>query len=78
MATEAIALAVQEGLGVGFVSTYIINRIVRSRVAQINVRGLSLSMDIYLVRHTHQAATAAQTAFWKFIEDEFDVGAVTV
>jgi len=74
--SEAIALAVQEGLGVGFVSTYIINRIVRGRVAQIKVRGLSLCRDIFLARHRRQAATAAQNAFWKFIEDEFDVGDV--
>lgn len=74
--SEAIALAVQEGLGVGFVSTYIINRIVQGRVARINVRGLSLCRDIFLVRHTRQAATAAQTAFWEFIEDEFDVGTI--
>lgn len=70
--SEAIALAVQEGLGVGFVSTFILTKIVEGRVAPIQVRGLSLSRDIFLVRHTRHSATAAQNAFWDFIEDEVD------
>lgn len=68
--SEAIALAVQEGLGVGFVSSFILEKIVPDRVAPVRVRGLSLSRDIFLLRHTRHSATVAQNAFWDFIEGE--------
>lgn len=68
--SEAIALAVQEGLGVGFVSTFILEKIVPGRVASVRVRGLSLFRDIFLLRHSRHSATVAQNAFWDFIEGE--------
>ncbi len=67
--SEAIAMAVEEGLGVGFVSGLIVTRLVRDRVAPITVRGLNITRDIYVGRHSRRPATAAQTAFWDFIDE---------
>jgi DNA-binding transcriptional LysR family regulator len=66
---EAIALAVEEGLGVGFVSEVVVSRLVSERVATIHIDGLSerLRQDIYLGRNMLQPSTIAQKAFWDFV-----------
>jgi len=66
--SEAIALSVQEGLGVGFVSRMVITRLSLERVAQIAVHGLSVCRDIYIGRQTRHPASAAQNAFWGFVQ----------
>jgi len=70
--SEAIALSVQEGIGVAFISGMVYERLARDRVALIEVAGLSLSQDIFIGRHKRRPATAAQTAFWEFIFDQAD------
>jgi DNA-binding transcriptional LysR family regulator len=65
--SEAIALSVQEGIGVGFVSELIVKRLVKDGVAIVDVRGIDVSQDIFIGRHTHRPATAAQNAFWDFV-----------
>ena len=65
--SEAIALAVQEGIGVAFVSEMVVTRLVKDSVALVQVRGLDLSQDIYIGRHIHRPATAAQNAFWEYV-----------
>ena len=64
---EAIALSVQEGLGVAFIPRLLYNRLVIDKVVEIRVRGLEIFRDIYIVRNTCRPATAAQNAFWEFI-----------
>ena len=66
---EAIALAVQEGLGVGFVSEVVVSRLVSDRVATIYVEGLSerLRQNIYIGRNMMHPSTIAQKAFWDFV-----------
>jgi DNA-binding transcriptional LysR family regulator len=64
---EAIALAVQEGLGLGFVSSIVYTRLVKGSVAPIKVKGLNISRDIYLGCHTRRPPTVAQSAFWDLI-----------
>lgn len=64
---EGIALAVQEGLGVGFVSSVVVNKLVASRVRIIEIEGLSIHQEIYLGRSTNRQGTAAQNAFWEFV-----------
>jgi DNA-binding transcriptional LysR family regulator len=64
---EAIALAVQEGLGFGFVSQMIIEKICPHSVATVRIRGVNIVQDIYMGRQNRQPATPAQTAFWDFI-----------
>lgn len=67
--SEAIALAVQEGIGVGFVSQIIISRLVEGTVAPVKVRGLNIEQEIYIGRDANRLGTPAQTAFWKFVTD---------
>jgi DNA-binding transcriptional LysR family regulator len=66
---EAIALSVQEGLGVGFVPELMVNRLVRERVKMIEVHGLDIRQDVYIGRNLRRPATAAQEAFWKMVLD---------
>lgn len=65
--SEAIAIAVQEGIGVGFVSSMVYTRLVENRVATVRVRGMSIEREIYIGRNTRIPASAAQAAFWGFI-----------
>lgn len=63
---EAIALAIQEGIGVGFVSHIIVEKLRLQGVSIVQVRGLALERDIFLGRHARRIPTVAQTAFWEF------------
>jgi DNA-binding transcriptional LysR family regulator len=65
--SEAIALAVEEGLGIGFISRIVVTHLVPDRVAMLQIRGAELTRDIYIGRHTRRPATIAQTAFWEFV-----------
>jgi DNA-binding transcriptional LysR family regulator len=68
--SEAIAMAVQEGLGVGFISEMVIDRLSPGRVARIDIRGIEIKRDIYISRNLRRPATVAQTAFWAFIHSK--------
>lgn len=68
--SEAIALAVEEGIGVGFVSNMVYTKLVQDRVALVNVHGLHIQRDIFIGRHSRRPATVAQTAFWDFISQK--------
>lgn len=64
--SEAIALAVREGLGLGFVSAVVVERLAKGNVAPIQIRGVKIEREIFVGRHTRKPATIAQRAFWKF------------
>jgi DNA-binding transcriptional LysR family regulator len=66
---EAIALSVQEGLGVGFVPRVVINKLVSGKVAEIRLKDLAILQDIFVGRYLPRAATTAQEAFWEFLKD---------
>ncbi len=66
--SEAIALSVQEGLGVGFVSEIVVTKLGKGRVASIKVDKLEICRDIYIGRNINQPATVAQSTFWEFIQ----------
>lgn len=68
--SEAIALSVQEGIGVGFVSDIIVTKLVEGRVAPVRVRGLEIERDIHMGLHTRRPATVAQRVFWDFINSD--------
>jgi DNA-binding transcriptional LysR family regulator len=67
---EAIALAVQEGIGVGFISQMVVERICEGKVAEVGVRGLEICRQIYIGRNNRRPATRAQTAFWNFLSSQ--------
>jgi len=66
--SEAIALSVQEGLGIGFVSEIVVSMLGRGRVVPIKVRGLDIFREIYIGHNTSQLATIAQNTFWEFVQ----------
>jgi DNA-binding transcriptional LysR family regulator len=65
--SEAISMSVQEGLGVGFISEMVIDRISRNQVAKVKINGIDICRDIYIGRNIRRPTTAAQHAFWEFI-----------
>ena len=64
---EAIALAVQENLGVGFVPELVVQNLGCVKVLPVKVKGLEINLDIYLARNRHRPATGTQEAFWQFV-----------
>ena len=66
--SEAIALSVKEGIGVGFVSQIVVTQLVAGLVAPVNVRGLEIVREIHIGSQQRKPQTAAQKAFWSFIE----------
>jgi DNA-binding transcriptional LysR family regulator len=66
---EAIALSVQEGLGVGFVPEMVVARLVNNKVVRVKVHGFAIDREIYIGRNIHRQATVAQNAFWELIID---------
>ena len=67
--SEAIALAVQQGLGIGFISQMIVKKICRENVNVVKIRDLEILQNIYFGRQTVRPATSAEVAFWNFIRD---------
>lgn len=67
--SEAIALAVQEGIGVGFVSQIIASRLVAGQVAVVQVNGIDICQHIYIGCQCNRIGTTAQNAFWDFVRD---------
>ncbi len=66
--TEAIIMAVGEGIGVGFVSRRAADEALRhGRVVEVRVDGLDIQQQVYMVRHAHRAPTGPQTAFWEYV-----------
>ncbi len=67
---EAIALAVQEGIGVGFISQMVIDRLCSGRVAKVPASAaLNISRKIYIGQNRRRPATGAQAAFWSFLTE---------
>jgi DNA-binding transcriptional LysR family regulator len=64
--SEAIGIAVQRGVGAGFVSQTVVENMVEGKVVKIKVRGLDLKQDIYLCRHRFLPFGNLQTAFWDY------------
>lgn len=64
--SEAIAIAVQRGVGVGFVAQTVYENMVEGKVAKIKVCGLDLHQDIFLCRHRFLPFGSLQTTFWDF------------
>ncbi|MBT3240443.1 MAG: LysR family transcriptional regulator [Chloroflexi bacterium] len=65
--SESVALAVEQGLGVGFVSKMIVDKICDGKVKSVRVRGMDIVQNIYFGRQVNQPASGAQAAFWGFI-----------
>jgi DNA-binding transcriptional LysR family regulator len=65
---EGILFSVEEGLGAGFVSMILVNKLNKNKVRQIQIKGLDITYDIYIGYHPSRLQTSAQVAFCKFLE----------
>lgn len=65
--SEAVALTVREGLGVGFVSEKILEAFGMDGLAIVNIKGLDIQRDIYISRNKRQPASIPQTTFWSYL-----------
>jgi DNA-binding transcriptional LysR family regulator len=71
---EAIEMAVEEGIGMAFVSELAAARgLALGRVKRIEVEGLDLRRTIYLSRNVRHPLTRAQERFWMFVVDRREV-----
>ncbi|HEY84951.1 MAG TPA: LysR family transcriptional regulator [Chloroflexi bacterium] len=65
--TEAISMAVEEGIGAAFISRVVARRgIELGRLKEVRVTGLSLHRKIFIAYSRRHPSTRAQTAFWDF------------
>lgn len=65
---EAICVAVEEQLGIAFVSRLAAERgIALGRLVEVSIEGIELSRNIYLARNRRQSLTRAQAKFWEYV-----------
>lgn len=66
---EAIEMAVEEGIGIAFVSELAAARgLALGRVKQVEVTGLDLRRTIFMVRSLREPLTRTQERFWDFVK----------
>ena len=66
---EAIEMAVEEELGIAFISRLAAARgLALGRIVEVKVEGMELVRDLYLVRNRRQSLTRAQAEFWEFVK----------
>ncbi|MFZ6018000.1 MAG: LysR substrate-binding domain-containing protein [Chloroflexota bacterium] len=62
--SEAIAVAVQRGVGVGFVSQMVLQNLILPDVRMVSIRGVHLEQQIYMTRHRLNPISSAAAVFW--------------
>jgi DNA-binding transcriptional LysR family regulator len=66
---EAIEMAVEEGIGVAFISRLAAMRGLQlGKVVEVHVEGMELARSIYVVRNNSIPPTRAQVHFWEFLD----------
>jgi DNA-binding transcriptional LysR family regulator len=65
--SEAIAIAVAQGLGVGFVSSKVYENMEHAKITVVNIQGVKMIQEIFICRHKLQHFGAVQKAFWNYI-----------
>lgn len=66
---EAIGMAVEEGLGVAFISRLAAARgIELGRLVEVQIEGMKLTRSLYMARNRRQPLTRMQVEFWEFIK----------
>ena len=68
---EAIEIAVEEGIGIAFLSELAAARpLSLGRIKKVDIEGLSLQRTLYMARHIPMSFTRAQSLFWEFVKDK--------
>ncbi len=72
---EAIENAVEEGIGIAFMSRKACSKGVKfGRIVEVHVEGLELKREIYMVRSKTPAPTRLQQIFWEFVVSQNVLG----
>lgn len=67
---EAIEMAVEEGIGIAFISELAAARgLALGRVKRVEVPGLELCRTIFMARNVRQPLTRTQQHFWSFVNE---------
>lgn len=70
---EAVAMAVERGVGIAFVSEMIAARgLALGRLKRVEVEGMDLRRQIYMARHIGFPFTRAQSLFWDFARSQYE------
>ena len=64
--SEAIRIAVAEGLGVAFVCSFVATEAGNGDVAIVTIEGMQPQQTLFIARDTSRPATRSQAAFWDF------------
>jgi LysR family transcriptional regulator, transcriptional activator of the cysJI operon len=68
--SEAISMAVEAGIGAGFISRAVAQRGIEvGKIKEVRVGGLSLAREVFIVQSHRFPATRAQAEFWIFIQE---------
>lgn len=65
--SEAIAIAVREGVGVGFVSQFIADSIGREQISKVDIQNIDIGRTIYMSRIKAQYINQVLREFWDFL-----------
>ncbi len=65
--SEAIAVAVQRGVGVGFVSQMVLQNLILPDVRVVRIRDVKMEQQIYMTRHRLNPISSAAAVFWDYI-----------
>ncbi|GAB4503884.1 MAG: selenium metabolism-associated LysR family transcriptional regulator [Anaerolineales bacterium] len=70
---EAIEMAVENGMGIAFVSEMVAARgLALGRIKKVNVEGLDLQRTVYIARNVNRPFTRAQNLFWEFSQSQYE------
>jgi LysR family transcriptional regulator, transcriptional activator of the cysJI operon len=68
--TEAVTMAVEEGIGAAFVSRTVARRGIKlGKLKEVRVAGMSLRRQIFIARSRRYPATRTQNEFWDFVQE---------
>lgn len=68
--SEAVSMAVEEGMGLAFVSRLVAQRgIELGRIKEVHVAGITFEREVYIVHSHRHPATRAQAEFWDFLKE---------
>jgi DNA-binding transcriptional LysR family regulator len=68
---EAIEMAVEEGIGVAFISRLAAARgIELGNIVEVEVQGMDLKRSIYIARNRNFPGTRLQTEFWDYVKSK--------
>lgn len=68
--SEAILMAVQEHIGVGFLPRLILDRHGNQRAQAVSIQNVAMKRWIYFVENSRNGYSQAAGAFWQFVQEQ--------